>query len=126
MFSESEYQTVWMIYLAAAVCGWLVWWQMTRWIGWWFVREPLLVVMAVLLFTPAQVDPMERWLAPAFIVWLSDMILKTGDNAARMLGDLSLAMAVALVAYTGFACLRAAFRHWRGGQKSAADPAAGS
>lgn len=122
MFSEAEYQTVWMIYLAAAVCGWLVWWRMTRLIGWWFIREPLQVIMAVLLFTPAQVDPLEPWLAPAFMIWLSDMLLNTGDNAGRMLGDLTLTMVVALVAYVGFACLRAAWRHWRGGQGASARP----
>ncbi|HDZ57126.1 MAG TPA: ABC transporter ATP-binding protein [Pseudomonas xinjiangensis] len=122
MFSESEYQTVWMIYLAASVCGWLVWWQMTRWIKWWWLREPLWVVMAVLLFTPAYVEPMQPWLAPAFIVWLLDTLFSTGDNAARMLGDLALAMVVALVTYVGFACLRAAWKHWRG--RNASAPAA--
>ncbi len=122
MFSEVEYQTVWMIYLAAAVCGWLVWWRMTRLIGWWFIREPLQVIMAVLLFTPAQVDPLVPWLAPAFMIWLSDMLLNTGDNAGRMLGDLTLTMVVALVAYVGFACLSAAWRHWRGGQGASARP----
>lgn len=123
MFSETEYQTVWMIYIGAAFCGWLVWWRLTRFIGWWFVREPLQLIMAVLLFTPARVDPMESWLAPAFIVWLSDTLMNTGDNAARMLGDLALALAVAVVAYVGFVCLRAAWQHWRSGQNAAARPA---
>ncbi len=114
MFNEQEYQIVWMIYLAAAAGGLLVWWRMTRWIRWWFVREPLVIAMAVLLFTPSRVEPLQPELAPAFIVWLLDTLFATGSNQARMLGDLAMTMAVALVAYIGLACLRAAWQYWRG------------
>ncbi|MFN3579460.1 MAG: MFS transporter [Pseudomonas sp.] len=113
MFNESEYQLTWMVYLGAAVCAWLVWWKMTAWIRWWFVREPLWLVMAVILFTPVRVDPMEPWLAPASIIWLLDTVLNTGDNQARMLGDLALALGVAVVAYLVFVGLRFAWWHWR-------------
>ncbi|QJD58125.1 MFS transporter [Pseudomonas sp. gcc21] len=114
MLNESEYQTVWMIYLAAAACAWLVWWQMTRWIKWWFVREPLWVIAAVLLFVPARVDPAEPWMAPAFFIWLLDTLFDTGDNVGRMLGNLSLALVIAGIAYVGLVLLRAGWRHWRG------------
>ncbi|UAW99762.1 MFS transporter [Halopseudomonas nanhaiensis] len=114
MFNEQEYQIVWIVYLAAAAGGLLVWWRMTRWIGWWFVREPLVIAMAVLLFTPAEVEPMQPEMAPAFIVWLLDTLFDTGSNQARMLGDLSLTLVIALLAYVGLACLRAAWQHWRG------------
>lgn len=113
MFNESEYQTVWMIYLAAAACCWLVWTQLTRWIGWWFVREPLWLVMAVVLFTPARIDPLEPWLAPATIGWLLDTLVGSGDNSPALLGELALAMMIAALAYIAFACLRLAWRHWR-------------
>ncbi|GGD08407.1 MFS transporter [Halopseudomonas salina] len=113
MFNESEYETVWLVYLAAAACGWLVWWKMTSWIAWWFVREPLWVAMAVLLFTPVKVDPMGSAQAPGIIILLLDGILDTGDNEARMLGDISLVMGVALAVYIVFALLRAAWIRWR-------------
>lgn len=113
MFNESEYQTVWLVYLAAAACGWLVWWKMTSWIAWWFVREPLWVAMAVLLFTPVRVDQMEPAQAPATIILLLDAILDTGDNEARILGDLSLVMGGAMLAYIVFALLRAAWIRWQ-------------
>ncbi|WP_339842927.1 MFS transporter [uncultured Halopseudomonas sp.] len=113
MFNESEYETVWLVYLAAAACGWLVWWKMTSWIAWWFVREPLWVMMAVLLFTPVKVDPMGTTQAPGTIILLLDAILNTGENEARMLGDLSLVMGVALAIYIVFALLRAAWIRWR-------------
>ena len=120
MFNESEYQTVWMIYLGAAACGWLVWTEMTRWIGWWFVREPLWLVMAVILFTPSQVEPLEPWLAPAAIGWMLDMLFGTGEHAPKLLGDLALALLLASLAYVGFACLRLVWRHWRSGRSRSA------
>lgn len=113
MFNESEYETIWLVYLAAAACAWLVWWKMTSYIAWWFVREPLWVAMAVLLFTPVRVDPMESAQAPATIILLLDAVLDTGENQARMLGDLSLVMGLALVAYVIFALLRTAWIRWR-------------
>lgn len=113
MFNESEYEMVWLVYLAAAACAWLVWWKMASWISWWFVREPLWVAMAVLLFTPVRVDPMQSVQAPATIILLLDAVLDTGENQARMLGDLSLMMGVALAAYILFAVLRAAWIRWR-------------
>ncbi|MFO7704134.1 MAG: MFS transporter [Halopseudomonas sp.] len=113
MFNESEYQMMWMIYLAAAGCAWLVWWKMTSWIPLWYVREPLWLIVAVLLFTPVRVDPMEVWLAPASMIYLLDTVLDTGDNEARVLGDLALAMGVALLVYLLFAAGRAGWKHWR-------------
>lgn len=113
MFNESEYQMMWMIYLAAAGGCWLVWWKMTSWIRWWFVREPLWVIMAVLLFTPVQVDPTESWKAPATMIFLLDSILNTGDNQARMLGELSLMLGLAALGYLVFAACRAGWQYWR-------------
>lgn len=113
MFNESEYQMMWMIYLAAAACAWLVWWKMTSWIPLWYVREPLWLIMAILLFTPVRVDPMESWMAPATMIFLLDTVLDTGDNEARMLGDLALAMGLGLLLYLLIAAGRAGWKHWR-------------
>lgn len=113
MFNESEYQMTWMIYLAAAAGAWLVWWKITSWIRLWYVREPLWLVAAVLLFTPVRVDPTEVWLAPATMIFLLDSVLDTGDNEARMLGDLALATGIAALVYILFAASRAGWKHWR-------------
>ena len=115
MFNEAEYQTVWMIYLAAAACCWLAWTQLTRWIGWWFVREPLWLVMAVILFTPATMDPMASWMAPAALGWLLETTLGAGGDTSTLLAQLTLAMALAALAYAGFVCLRLGWRFWRKG-----------
>lgn len=121
MFNEAEYQTLWMVYLAAAACCWLVWTQLTRWIGWWFVREPLWVIMAVILFTPAPVDPLKPELAPAAIGWLLDFILGSGGDTGILLSQLALVMTLAALAYAGFVCLRLGwrYRHGSGGKPAA-------
>jgi len=123
MFNESEYQTVWLIYLAAAAVGWLVWWKMTRWIGWWFVREPLQLLMAVLLFTPAAVEQLKAEQAPAAIIWVLDTLFGTGDNQGRMLAELALVASIVMAAWVAFACLRLAWRQWRRQTGEQTDPA---
>lgn len=120
MFNESEYQTVWLAYLAAAAGCWLVWWKLAGLIKWWFIREPLWIVMAVLLFTPTEAEPGSPWQAPAFLIYLLDSILATGENQARMLGELSLVMTLAFAAYVLFAGLRALYQYWRKQGESAA------
>lgn len=120
MFNEVEYQTVWMIYLAAAACCWLVWTQLTRWIRWWFIREPMWLVMAVILFTPAPIDPSKPELAPAAIGWILDAALKTGGDTGPLLSQLALVMTLAALAYISFACLRQGWRYWRSNGSSSA------
>src|SRR5690606_13162883 len=88
-------------------------------IGWWFIREPLWILMAVILFTPSRVNPMEPWQAPAFIGWLLETLLGTGGDTAALLAQLALVGSLAMVAYRGFVCLRLGWRHWRGGRTAA-------
>ena len=107
MFNESEYQNLWLAYLGATVCGWLVWWKMTAWIGLWYVREPLWLIMAVLLLTPLQVNPAEPGQAPAIIIWLLDTILDTGDNQGRALAAMAMFLSLAMAAYLVYAVIRA-------------------
>jgi hypothetical protein len=70
-------------------------------------------MMAVLLFTPVRVAPMESAQAPATIILLFDTVLGSGDDQGRMLGDLSLIMGLVLVSYIIFVLLRAAWTRWR-------------
>src|SRR5690606_41686971 len=75
--------------------------------------------MAVILFTPSRVNPMEHWQAPAFIGWLLETLLGTGGDTAALLAQLALVGSLAMVGYLGFVCLRLGWRHWRGGRTGA-------
>jgi hypothetical protein len=56
--TENDYLIAWGLYAFAALGCLLVWMRMTRWM-WRWLREPLRVLMAVLLFSPTIVDPVK-------------------------------------------------------------------
>ncbi|HCA24397.1 MAG TPA: MFS transporter [Pseudomonas sp.] len=112
MFNEAEYQSVWWVYLAAAGGCWLVWWKITALARWWFVREPLCLIMAVLLFTPMPVEQGGGWYAPAFLIYLLDTILSTGDNGPRALAEISITLSIAAVCWLVYAAIRVLVMRW--------------
>ena len=89
--TENDYLTAWGLYAFAALGCLLVWWRMTRWI-WRWLREPLLLLMAVLLFSPTIVDPVKTQFAPAVAITALDLVLKVGNNAWRAVSDLALVL----------------------------------
>jgi hypothetical protein len=65
--NENDYQLAWSAYLIAAVGCLLVWLKLTSWM-WRYLREPLRVLVLVLLFTPTIVDPGQELFAPAVAI----------------------------------------------------------
>jgi hypothetical protein len=55
---------------------------------WRWLREPLRVVLAVLLLTPTIVDPVKDSFAPAIAITALDLAFKVGNNAWRAMSDL--------------------------------------
>ena len=60
---ESDYSLAWALYGLAALGCLLFWFRVTRWM-WRWLREPLRLIAAVLLFTPTIVDPAKELFAP--------------------------------------------------------------
>ncbi|MBQ1558225.1 MAG: MFS transporter, partial [Pseudomonas sp.] len=54
--NENDYLLAWAAYGIAALGCLLVWMRLTSWM-WRYLREPLRVLMAVLLFSTTIVDP---------------------------------------------------------------------
>ena len=69
--TEHDYLLAWSLYGAAALGCLLVWLRMTGWL-WRWLREPLRVIMAVLLFSPTVVDPAKEQFAPAIAITALD------------------------------------------------------
>ncbi|MED5773707.1 hypothetical protein, partial [Enterobacter kobei] len=63
---------------------------------WRWLREPLRLIVFILLFTPTPVDPQNDLYAPAIAITALDVVFKVGNNAWRAVSDL------ALVALLGF------------------------
>lgn len=103
--TENDYLTAWGLYLFAALGCLLVWYLMTRWM-WRYLKEPLLVLVAVLLFTPTMVDPVKDALAPAVAITALDLLFKVGSNVWTAVSDLAMYGMFAFGAYLLFVLAR--------------------
>lgn len=103
--TENDYLTAWGLYAFAALGCLLVWWRMTRWI-WRWLREPLQLLMAVLLLSPTIVDPVKTQFAPAVAITALDLVLKVGNNAWRAISDLFMYTMIAFGVYLVFVLIR--------------------
>ena len=102
---EHDYLLAWSLYAVAALGCLLVWMRMTSWV-WRWLRQPLAVLVAVLLFSPTVVDPGKEQFAPSLAMTAMDLLLKVGNNAWRAVADMSLYAMLALAAYLLYALLR--------------------
>lgn len=103
--TENDYLLAWGLYaLAALGCLW-VGFRLTGWM-WRWLREPLRVVMAVLLFTPTIIDPVKDSFAPAVAITALDLAFKVGTNVWRAASDLLMYGMIAFALYIVFVLIR--------------------
>lgn len=103
--NEHDYVLAWGLYAIAAFGCLLVFFRLTGWM-WRYLREPLRVIVAVLLFSPTIVDPTKELFAPAVAITALDLIFKVGSNAWRAVADLAMYGMIALGAYLVFVLIR--------------------
>lgn len=121
--NEQEYLLAWGAYAIAALGCLLVWCRMTRWM-WRWLREPLRLLVAVLLFSPTMVDPARELFAPAIAITALDIAFKVGNNAWRAVADLSLYLVIAFAVYLLFVLVRWPIeRWWKSRRAEKAEPA---
>lgn len=101
----NEYSLAWAAYGIAALGCLLVWFRMTRPL-WRWLREPLRLIVAVLLFTPTIVDPAKELFAPAVAITALDVLFKVGNNVWRAAADLALYGLIAFALYAVFVAVR--------------------
>ena len=89
------YWQVWIVYLIAAVGMTVLWWKFTGKMNDGFIRRVLRLILAIILFVPAQSVPTSPDLAPAFIVALFASL--TGDQVSTQAGLVPLAIGSALM-----------------------------
>ncbi|NWE73169.1 MFS transporter, partial [Pseudomonas gingeri] len=103
--TENDYLIAWGCYAFAALGCLLVWFRLTRW-TWRWLREPLRLVGAVLLFSPTILDPVKERFAPAVAITALDLLFKVGNNAWRAVSDLFMYLIIALGVYAVFVLIR--------------------
>lgn len=91
--------------LFAALGCLLVWMRITRWM-WRWLREPLRLLVAVLLFSPTIIDPVKEKVAPAIAITALDLLFKVGNNAWRAISDLLMYGMIAFGIYLVFVAIR--------------------
>ncbi|MBN0210613.1 MFS transporter, partial [Pseudomonas aeruginosa] len=87
--NEQDYLIAWGAYAIAGLGLMLVFWLMTGWM-WRLLREPLRLIVFILLFTPTPVDPQNDLYAPAIAITALDVVFNVGNNAWRAVSDLAL------------------------------------
>lgn len=103
--TENDYLLAWAAYGVAALGCLLVWFRLTGWM-WRWLREPLRLLMAVLLLTPTIVDPAKEQFAPAVAITALDLLFKVGNNAWKAVLDLTMYAIIGLALYMVFAGIR--------------------
>jgi hypothetical protein len=103
--TENDYLIAWGLYAFAALGCLLVWMRITRWM-WRWLREPLRLLVAVLLFSPTIIDPVKEKVAPALAITALDLLFKVGNNAWRAISDLLMYAMIAFGIYLVFAGAR--------------------
>lgn len=109
--TEQDYLLAWAVYAVAALGCLLVWMRMTGWM-WRWLREPLRVLVAVLLLTPTIVDPARELFAPAIAITALDLLFKVGNNAWRAVADLAIYGLIAFAVWLAFCALRWPIERW--------------
>lgn len=123
VMTDNDYLIAWGLYAFAALGCLLVWFKLTGWM-WRYLREPLRVIGAVLLFCPTIIDPVKEQYAPALAISALDLGLKVGNNVWRAALDLCTYGAVALGLYVIFALIRLPFLRRKKARQAHADAAA--
>ena len=117
--TEQDYLLAWAAYAVAALGCLLVWCRMTSWM-WRWLREPLRVLVAVLLLTPTIVAPAKELFAPAIAITALDMLFKVGNNAWRAVADLAIYGVIAFAVWLAFCALRWPIERWWQGRRAVA------
>lgn len=122
--TENDYQLAWGMYAVSALGCLLVWFYFTSWM-WRYLREPLRVIAAVMLFTPTVVDPARDFYAPAIAITAMDLLFSVSNDAWRSAADLVMYGAMLFAVYLVFVLGRWLFtRNKRSAQPTARRQAA--
>lgn len=85
MLTATDYLMAWSVYLFAGLAFQLAIWRWTRRL-WWWIRDPLRVALAVLVFTPAAVDGTTGHFAPAAYVVAYELLTAPEGGMGALIG----------------------------------------
>lgn len=120
--TEQDYLLAWAVYGVAALAALMVGFRITGWL-WRWLREPLRLLIAILLFTPTLVDPARDLYAPAIAITALDVLFEVGSNVWRAVTDLATFGMAAFALYLLFVAIRWPLERRRRTKRKAAEAA---
>jgi|GEM_PF-1675531 len=76
---------LWLFYLLSASGLLYLWWRLVRRLNQFFIRDALLGLLTILLFTPWFAQPEQAEIAPAIFVLLHEWLFNGAENTWRVL-----------------------------------------
>jgi len=112
MLEQNEYLITWAAYIGGVLGVMLVWWAITRPIPWYWIKQPLRLLVTALLLVPAPVAAGRVELAPAMFIYLFDTLLVKGDDTQRAALYLFYGLLLGVVVVILDALIRGIFRRF--------------
>lgn len=104
--NQQDYFILWSVYCVAAFILLLASIFFTNFL-WRFLKEPIVLVVAILLFSPTLIDPINNQYAPSIAVMAMDFLLTVGHHDIEIANNLTYQIEVALAVYFVFIiCVR--------------------
>lgn len=100
--NQQDYFILWSIYCIAAIVLLFASFFFTNFL-WRWLKEPVVLIVAVVLFSPILIDPAYGQYAPAIAVLAMDILMQVGDHIAEILNMLAYRIVVVLACYFAFA-----------------------
>lgn len=100
MFDHNEYVTGWLIYGGCTAVFWLAWWFITARVGFTELRQLLRLIAVVGLIVPWHADVDSIYLAPAWVIAVTEGIFDGPAAFWRAGTPLLFALALMLVVVT--------------------------
>lgn len=117
-----DYFILWSIYSVSAVVLLLASIFFTNFL-WRIIKEPIVIIVAILLFYPILIDADKTQYAPAIAVMAIDFLMKVGKHETIIINQLVYIIEMVLVGYFIFAIFirwpaEVAFRKWYRNRKA--------
>lgn len=115
--NQQDYFILWSVYAVAAFVLLLASIFFTSFL-WRFIKEPIVLIVAILLFSPTLINPEQSQYAPAIAVMAMDFLMQVGDHQIAIANELLYRVQVALAIYFIFAIfirwpMEYGFRKWQ-------------
>lgn len=100
--NQQDYYILWAVYVTAAIILLFACFFFTNFL-WRWLKEPIGLMVAIILFSPTLIAPEQNQYAPSIAVLAMDFLMHMGDHVADIANELLYRIEIALAIYFIFA-----------------------